>query len=240
MGILNSNGEYIMNLDPDDELSSPEDLEYLYNIGKELDVDIISFGLIKKFGLNSTNKLFLCRDFNIIQFQPRISKFNSSNKFDYLITNKLVKNNIFKKVFYKFKKQIYGEKWNYAEDEIWSTLVNMLGKSKFCVEKVIYVYNFNNNSLVSKRFNLLYMNNLLKWIEMFKKITNNGDKEIYLNRLNFLISLIGQNKKFLTIIKDNNRIKNKYIHLFKQIIPQINIKNASLKYIIDSLETNIK
>ena len=78
MGILNSNGEYIMNLDPDDELSSPEDLEYLYNIWKELDVDIISFGLIKKFGLNSTNKLFLCRNFTI-------SKFNSSNKFDYFI-----------------------------------------------------------------------------------------------------------------------------------------------------------
>ena len=30
MGIINSKGEYIMNLDPDDELEGPDNLEYLF------------------------------------------------------------------------------------------------------------------------------------------------------------------------------------------------------------------
>ena len=46
MGILNSRGEYLMNLDPDDELKSSDNLQYLYNIANKLKIDVISFGFI--------------------------------------------------------------------------------------------------------------------------------------------------------------------------------------------------
>ena len=36
---------------------------------------------------------------------------------DYLITNKLIKKNILIKAYEILKQNIYGEKWNYAEDE---------------------------------------------------------------------------------------------------------------------------
>jgi len=121
IGILNSKGEYLMNLDPDDELVAPDNLENLYKIIKKYNVDVISFGLIiKKDGQNQT-KLFLCQNYKKIQFQPNILESNSK-KFDYLITNKLIKRDLFKKAYIYFKEQINGDKWNYAEDEIWKKL----------------------------------------------------------------------------------------------------------------------
>ena len=97
MGILNSKGEYLMNLDPDDELVSRDNLKYLYNIAKKLKVDVISFGLIKQNNYTSSN-LFLCSKFNNITFQPEIFDSNG-DIFDYLITNKLIKKELFKKVY---------------------------------------------------------------------------------------------------------------------------------------------
>ena len=40
MGIINSNGEYIMDLDPDDEISNENDLEYLYLNTNNSQIDI--------------------------------------------------------------------------------------------------------------------------------------------------------------------------------------------------------
>jgi len=48
MGIFNSSGEYLMNLDPDDELNDCNDLKYLYNKAKISKADIIAFNIIQK------------------------------------------------------------------------------------------------------------------------------------------------------------------------------------------------
>ena len=48
MGILNSNGEYLMNLDSDDELNDNECLEYLYNKSQIYKADIISYNVLIK------------------------------------------------------------------------------------------------------------------------------------------------------------------------------------------------
>ncbi len=46
MGIINSNGKYLMNLDPDDSLESPNNLEILYHKASQTKANIISFGLL--------------------------------------------------------------------------------------------------------------------------------------------------------------------------------------------------
>ena len=56
MGILNSTGEYLMNLDSDDEISDNECLEYLYNQTKINNVDMISFSMLNK-KINLLNNL---------------------------------------------------------------------------------------------------------------------------------------------------------------------------------------
>ena len=48
MGIINSTGEYLINLDPDDLFSSPNNLEFLYHKAKTLKVDTIMFLLKQK------------------------------------------------------------------------------------------------------------------------------------------------------------------------------------------------
>ena len=48
MGILHSKGNFLMNLDPDDRLEGPDNLEYLYQKAIKEKVDIISFGYMKE------------------------------------------------------------------------------------------------------------------------------------------------------------------------------------------------
>ena len=45
MGIIHSSGEYLMNLDPDDELYNSDNLEYLYNISNTWNVDRLKLSL---------------------------------------------------------------------------------------------------------------------------------------------------------------------------------------------------
>ena len=92
MGILNSKGEYIMNLDPDDKLEGPDNLEFLYDKASQAKIDIISFGLLmekrpKKYKNTSYQLLIKCRNYDKVIYQPNI--INYGNKLgDYLITNK--------------------------------------------------------------------------------------------------------------------------------------------------------
>ena len=57
MGILNSTGEYLMNLDPDDVIYGEDSLEYLYNQSKIYNLDIISF-YVKEKKYNSIIRFF--------------------------------------------------------------------------------------------------------------------------------------------------------------------------------------
>ena len=235
MGIINSKGEYLMNLDPDDELEGPDNLEYLYKIANNLKVDIIEFGFERKYKEKS-DKLIFCSNFNNIQFQPDI--FISGNKNnDNLIWNKLVKKELFVKAYFLFKEQIYNEKWNYGEDEIWSSLIYKHANSMICVKKNIYIYHINSNSLMGNRYNIIYSKDLIKWIKMFTKILNNKNNQKFLFiRLNYLTNLIRKNNNLLNIIKNNIEIKNEYNNIFKKITKQYNYNSSNLKTIIDSLK----
>ena len=64
IGILNSSGDYLMNIDPDDELASDDSLEYLYNIVKKKDFDIISFGAFFKQKNRKVIKYYFCILYN--------------------------------------------------------------------------------------------------------------------------------------------------------------------------------
>ena len=83
LGILNSKGEYLMELDADDELEGQDNLEYLYNKTCKSKVDIISFSF-----------LFKVKDKNYINnkkkkriFVQILGKFIFNQKFLYLQIN---------------------------------------------------------------------------------------------------------------------------------------------------------
>ena len=180
IGILKSSGEYLMNLDADDELKGHNSLKYLYFKAIRYNIDIITFSFAyKKYNKN----INICDNFNVIQKQPKLffSIFSSDNNIkDFFIWNKIIKRDIFQKAYKAFKKEIYIWKWNYFEDDIWNILVNKFAKSKLCVNRIIYIYNYNKDSLMNKRFEIIEYKNLLYRHEMYKKIFAKKENEKYL------------------------------------------------------------
>lgn len=234
-GILNSKGEYIMELDADDELEGVDNLEYLYKKAYMSKVDIISFSFLFKVknenNINKINtKINLCSNFGRIVFQPEI--FINANEFkDYLIWNKLVKREIFIKAVKQYKKIICKEKVSYADDEIWSMLINKYAKSMACVNKLIYIYYENNDSLMGKLNETIYLNNLIFWNEMFKVILNEKKHQKYLIRhISRLIDKISI-KIYLNTIKNDLKLRKEYINILT--------KFKNYNYIYLNLKINI-
>ena len=140
MGILNSKGEYIMCLDPDDKLQGPNILKFLYNKAKILNIDIIFFKLLK-IPRNTKIKAKNFFSSNKIIYQPELfyKAFNKKGYLcDFIITNKLVKNKLFKNAFKIFKNYIYGNKWNYHEDNIWSILIHKYANSSIFLNRITF------------------------------------------------------------------------------------------------------
>ena len=180
IGIKSCNGEYLLNLDPDDVLKGSDNLEILYKYAKKSKIDVVSFGSLYE---RNKKKIFKCSNFDKIYTQPRIfeSAFDSTyNLNDFLLWNKLIKRDIFLKAYEIFKEKIYGEKWNYHEDNIWSILVHKYAKSMKCINKLIYVYNNIPDSLMNKRYSLIELKNIIYRHEMYKTIFSSKNEEKYL------------------------------------------------------------
>ena len=69
MGIIHSSGEYLINLDPDDEFKDPDVLKYLYYKIKNANVDFISFTFLEKSSMHLINE---CGEANKIIRQPKL------------------------------------------------------------------------------------------------------------------------------------------------------------------------
>ena len=235
MGILYSKGEYLMNLDPDDKLEGPDNLEYLYEKAYQSKADIVSFGFLEEINFQLI-KIIKCENYDKILVQPQIFK-NGNNLSDYLITNKLIKKKLLFNAFKHLENKIYGEKWNYGEDEIWSILVNKHANSMICVNKIIFIYYSNNDSLTHNKYNILYFSNMINWLEMLMKIFEEKIYWAYLKKqVSSLINLFEDKQNFL-FIKNNTQIKNKYINILNKIITDYNFYNTIFSKLIKSLKS---
>ena len=222
VGILNSQGEYLMNLDPDDEYIGRNSLKDLYNLAKELKVDFVTFFVIF-FPGNIKSKQF--SKFNLIIKQPKIleSAFSHDNKLiDFYITNKLIKRNLLEKAIKLFRNKIYEEKWNYFEDNIWSILVYKYANSSVFVNKNIYLYySQNKDSAMNNRGNILELKNLLLRNELFQEIFINKNEEKYITSAYLeLLEIFEKNKK---VIQSNKEIKYLCINNLSNYLKKYNI-----------------
>ena len=201
MGILNSTGDYLMNLDPDDKLVSKNDLKLLYTASKSKKNDIILF-LIKRIPVNKS-------DTDYFQYLDK----NQLNMTDDHITNKLVKKEVFLKAFNDFKKEIFKNHWNFHEDNIWNYLVRKHAKSIMILNKYIYSYKRNSESLNMQMGNQLELKNLYYRMNKIKEITPIIKKSFEYHLFHDI--------KHYTILK-NNEIRNyifyvlvNYLEFFK-------------------------
>ena len=221
MGILNSSGEYLMNLDSDDEISDNDCLEYLYNKTRLYKIDIIQYSVLFK----DLNWTFKCLFNNTILKQPQLyqSTFLPNNEVsDYLIWNKLIKRETFLKAYETFKIAIYNGKWNYFEDNIWNILVSKYAKSKLCVDKLVYIYKTYNDSLMRNRFGKIEFQNLIYRHEMYKYIFSKKEEEKYvIAEYIFLYNKIKSYFKHL-ILKNDTEVNTQIKNIFQYFIYNYN------------------
>ena len=197
-GILNSKGEFVMNLDPDDELLGHNSLQYLYKTAKKSKVDVVIFSY-----LSNKEIIRKCNIYNSNLKQPKILQiaFNEKNILkDYVFWNKLIKKNIIIKAYKIFKEKINSVKWNFHEDNIWSILIHKYAKSMICVKKVIYDYKSYSDSLMHNKGNLLELINMIYRGEMFNKIFNKKEEKEFMIKGILQSIIIFQYKKFLSLL----------------------------------------
>ena len=234
MGILNSSGEYLMNLDPDDEIKGVDSLEYLYKQSKNLNLDIISFNALDK----KSNGVIKCIDKNKIYRQPNLffSLFGRNNLIrEYVIWNKLIKREIFLSAYEDFKEKIYNGKWNYFEDDIWNILVNRYAKSRLCINRVVYIYNYNKGSLMNQRCRIIEFQNLIYRHEMYAKLFSVKNDEKYLiAEYHFLFNRLRSLQKYLLLL-NNKDINNQINYIFQIFLKKYECSTAEKKNINDFL-----
>ena len=222
IGILHSSGDYLMNIDADDELISQDSLEFLYNQTIFSKADIISFNFL------SPNRTLenSCSIFDTIIKQPKLFKSIYTKDYtlrDFLIWDKLIKKKIFLKAYNLFKDYIYsGKIWNYFEDNIWSILVNKFAKTKLCVDKLVYIYNYNENSLMHKKLGIIEFENLLYRHEMYKRIFSSKEDEKYLiAEYYFLLNRLKEQINDVLLINDH-KIKEHILRIFQHFLKNYN------------------
>ena len=232
MGILKSSGEYLMNLDADDELKGYNSLKYLYYKAIRYNIDIITFSFKD---IKENKNINTCNNLNIIQKQPQLLKsiFGSTNEIkDYFIWNKIIKKETFQKAYEVLKKEIYSLKWNYFEDDIWNILVNRFAKTKLCITRVIYIYNYNKDSLMNKRYGIIEFENLLFRHETYKKIFETKEDEKYLiAEYFFLLNRLNSQKNYILLIKNRN-ITSKIVNIFKSFLSKFKCTDSERDNII--------
>ena len=109
---------------------------------------------------------------------------------DFVLWNKIVKKNLLIKAYGLFENKIYSKKWNYGEDTIWSILINKYAKSMICVNKTIYLYKTNEDSLMNNKNNFMEINNRIYILEMYKQIFKFKDRKyICAHLLQFMFEL---------------------------------------------------
>jgi glycosyltransferase involved in cell wall biosynthesis len=241
--ILNSIGQYVLILDPDDMLLNKEIFQALYNYNQEYNLDIIEF-LVYHIKEGSDKLIIpkwhkLIHDHNYkkkIIYQPELSelifKYPNTNKYSTIICrtiwNKLIRKEIMLKSIQYVEKYFQNQFLIVADD----TPLNIMSfnyASNFSNIKIPgYLYNLRNNSMsrgnVSQKFNiikgfnfLLYYKFLFGYVKDFKKDLNY-----------FFIDLknLGYN---LFIFKDFNQTK--YINYTFTFFDKITTDSSVSEYI---------
>ena len=95
-------------------------------------------------------------------------------------------------------------------------IINKYAKTMFCINKIIYIYNSNNDSLIHNHFNIFRIKNVFNIEEMYREILNKNKEQKYLiGHIRELIYDFNINKNLFSLMKHKIDIKNYLINLLK-------------------------
>ena len=241
--ILASKGRYIMLMDSDDLLISPNILENLYNYNFKYNLDLLEFAVYSFFE-NNNSLAYLERYFHFhyfskdiisqpqlddIQFKPnRINQvFNIGCR---VIWNKIIKKKVLIKSIQYIGKEFYEKFFITAEDTLLNLISFHFAKNYSNIKIPGYMYNIRNNSMthgrngIKKKIFFCY-NHLLFFSKLFYFIKNYNKNRIILynelldlnKRLIKLNKLTKNNTEILLFY--NNILNDKYVFkVFRDLI----------------------
>ena len=238
MGLLNSTGEYIMFLEPDDLFEGKDNLEYLYNQYKDTKEDVIIYNY---YNVNRKMKRTRCEKYDRTLTQPEIFEvgFSNYNVRDELIWNKIIKRKLFLKMYKVIEKFIFGERWNHFEDFVWSVLSHKLAKSMRCVDKIAYIYEKNEQSLSRNTGTIIELNNILKRHEAYEIIFDKNTEKYFFSSINDFITRIKNNNYFVNLLKTDEDLKFRAIKILSDFISRYEDKILNIKRITSFLDSII-
>jgi glycosyltransferase involved in cell wall biosynthesis len=228
-GILNSNGKYILYLDPDDLYLNPFLFQKLYSYNFKYNLDIIEFSVL--YEEEGKNKILFPKEHFLSHFhnysekiiyQPKLSNIlffkPRTNNYTYIlcrsIWNKMIKKEILLKTINFIGKKTYENfKFNFAEDTIMNIINFEFASNYSNIDMPGYLYNIRKNSMthensrikknkiVCKNF-LLYLKLLYKYIKFYDKDINYLFFEIKYN-IEYIINFMNNNiMDFIIEVKD--------------------------------------
>ena len=234
LGILNSKGEYLLNIDSDDILYGNDTLEFLYNRANKSNIDVILYSrlITHPNGFKQVN--IRCNSFDRIIRQPELYQiaFNQYNQLsDYLIWNKFIKKEVYLRAYKAYEKRINGENWIHYDDNIWGVLIHKYANTLECINKTLYVHILNPTSLTNKIGSLTVVKSVIDRYEMFKEIYNTKEEKKYLiKEFENLMYLIDDYGSFRNFFNENSYIKNWTIKTCNDFINEFN--DPTLNYLI--------
>jgi len=218
MGIINSTGEYVINLDPDDQFEGIHNLEILYKLAKNEGADLILY-LLEKHQPTEVYQANISEIYK--EVEPNISSYISiekKRKVDYLITNKFTKREILLKAYEEFASRIYSHRWNFHEYNIWCYMIRKYAKKKIYVDKVMYIYLLNKESLMKKilRINPLDIKNRIYLDEMVSKLYGRQIRvgRYFLNKVNGFYRVVAEADRDIKVRLIHNLYS--FMKFFKQ------------------------
>ena len=242
LGILNSKGEYLLNIDSDDILYGNDTLEFLYNRANKSNIDVILYSrlIIHTNGFKQVN--IRCNSFDRIIRQPELYQiaFNQYNQLsDYLIWNKFIKKEVYLRAYKAYEKRINGENWIHYDDNIWGVLIHKYANTLECINKTLYVHILNPTSLTNKIGSLTEVKSVIDKYEMFKEIYNTKEEKKYLiKEFENLMYLIDDYGSFRNFFNENSYIKNWTIKTCNDFINEF--KDPTLNYLIKEAKHFLK
>ena len=234
LGILNSKGEYLLNIDSDDILYGNDTLEFLYNRANKSNIDVILYSrlITHPNGFKQVN--IRCNSLDRIIRQPELYQiaFNQYNQLsDYLIWNKFIKKEVYLRAYKAYEKRINGENWIHYDDNIWGVLIHKYANTLECINKTLYVHILNPTSLTNKIGSLTEVKSVIDKYEMFKEIYNTKEEKKYLiKEFENLMYLIDDYGSFRNFFNENSYIKNWTIKTCNDFINKF--KDPTLNYLI--------
>lgn len=137
-GVIESSGQFIMSLDPDDQLFN-DAIEKSYKSIVEFDADVLEFSLLVQY--NSTNKTEKCKNSynsNTVIFR-RLLKLNP-HKVNWNVCKKIIKRSVYLKAVELILPFIKNKMILIGEDLIHTAAIFTFMKKFICSQNLAYIY----------------------------------------------------------------------------------------------------